>query len=593
MPKLVANTDKRIFHLVSVLAMGLAIWSYLPTLKFEFTFYDDQHILLEQSELFAHGSVGQRVENIVLNSYPREEPLIVRDLSWLLDSIVFEPGNPFGYHFSNVLYHGLVIFLAFWLLVRLINFRVAVISISIIAVLAVHTEPVAWIMGRKDILSALFCLLSMHLYLRYKRQSQKGLQILLYGAMTVCSVAAYLSKISALVLPILLALVALFEAIDADKSKRAQFGGKYLTRTALEIAPVLLLAIGVFAAYHSNQENYGVLARVHEYSVSDYLKVAFIINPLVLIEYIKMVVAPYNFFAFYDEPSLDTVSNWFHYTKAISVFSIIGLIAWHMWRTNRKALIFLTCFFVILLPYANWKHFGFWYANRYVYFAALFLVPALVSYLLPYFNQSKNWSVKVALLTVFLLVVFNNYNYRQEHLYVWQNGETLWLNEVSRPDAPLVAYNNLTSYYISRAKYSTETARGGWLDKAKAINQVIFNMPIRQRDQELLAITHVNGAATTDDALQKLDAYTQAIDIAPGYSTAQFGMAITNYKLAMSEQNEEQKMLYAQQSLHYFRQHLDNSGTLSSTRDRHSVILNQLQAKFPGLEIPELNNTVQ
>ena len=164
-----ANTNKRSLQLISILIMGLAVWSYLPTLKFEFVFYDDNLVLLQQPELFEQGSIRLRVENILF-SYPRLEPLIVRDLSWLLDNIAFEHGNAFGYHFSNVLYHGFVLFLLFWLLVQLTDIRVAIISLGIIAVLAVHTEPVAWIMGRKDILYALFSLLSMNFYLRFRQK---------------------------------------------------------------------------------------------------------------------------------------------------------------------------------------------------------------------------------------------------------------------------------------------------------------------------------------------------------------------------------------------------------------------------------------
>jgi len=571
--------------------MVLAIWSYLPTLKFEFTFFDDNRILLQQPKLFAHGSVIHRVENIVF-TYPRDEPMIVRDLSWLFDSIVFGFKNPFGYHFMNVLYHGFVLFLLFWLLIQLTDFRVAIISLGIISVLAVHVEPVAWIMGRKDILCALFCLLSMHFYLRFRRQKQHKTRILLYSATVICSIAAYLSKISAVILPMLLALIAVFESIDTNGYARVQCGRKNLTRIALEIAPILLLALIVYGGYQSVLEHFGVLARAHPYSVSDHLIVAFVVNPLVLVEYLKIVIAPDNLSVFYTEPSIDTVFTWRHYVQAISVFALVGLIAWHMWRTNRKALLLLTCFFVILLPYGNWKYFGFSHANRYIYFAVLFLVPAVVAYLLPYFRQTKSWVVKISLVTVFLVVMFNNFAYRQQNLYVWQNGETLWLNEVSRPNAPLRVYNGLTSYYISRAADAKKTERIGWLKKAKASNQMIFNMPIKQHDQGSLAVTYYNEGFVTDDLFEQLQAFEHALDITPTYPAALQAAALCYFNLAQGEQTANKRTLYAQQSLQYYRRLFENPGTLSDSRDQHLMMLYQLKTKFPELEIPELNSTM-
>ena len=110
-------------------------------------------------------------------------------------------------------------------------------------------------------------------------------RILLYSATVICSVAAYLSKISAVVLPVLLVLIALFESVDANTSNRVQLGRKNLTLISLEIAPILMLALIVYGGYQSILEQYGVLSRAYPYSASDYLKVAFVINPLILIEY--------------------------------------------------------------------------------------------------------------------------------------------------------------------------------------------------------------------------------------------------------------------------------------------------------------------
>jgi hypothetical protein len=492
-----------------------------------------------------------------------------------------------------VLYHGLVLFLLFWLVVQLTDFRVAAISSVVIAVLAVHVEPVAWIMGRKDILYALFSLLSMHFYLRFRKQTHIRSKILLYCAIIVCSVAAYMSKISAVILPVLLVLIAICESIDSDASNKVRLTRKDFTRIALEITPVLLLALIAYIGYRYNQEQYGVLARAYTYSPSDYLKVAFLINPLVLTELPKLIVAPNNLSIFYNDPALNTLFTWHHYVKAISVFSLIGLAVWHMWRTNIKALLLLTCFFVILLPYGNWKYFGFSYADRYLYFAVLFLIPALVSYLHPYMYQTNRWGLKIGIITVFLITIYNNYTYRQQHLYVWQNGETLWRNAISSPNASLRAYNSLTEYYITRASYAKKSEKTVLLEKAKANNQTIFNMPIKQGDPRLLAISYHNEGLITHDLSEQLQAFNQALDILPTYSDAMQSIALCYFKLAQREVDANKKSLYAQKSLHYFRQHIENPSSLSYTRSHSLEMLYQLKTKFPNLEIPDLDNAIR
>src|ERR1039458_6577835 len=155
------NGPSRMRHyrsLLTGLLLAMAAWGmYLPSVRYGFVHYDDVRILLNHPELYGQTNFYADLRAIFVTSFPREEPLLLRDVSWALDSRIFGFGNAFGYHLGNVLLHGMVVAMMFAFLLgttRRYGFALAV-SIAWLA-LAIHTEPVAWIMGSKYILSALF-----------------------------------------------------------------------------------------------------------------------------------------------------------------------------------------------------------------------------------------------------------------------------------------------------------------------------------------------------------------------------------------------------------------------------------------------------
>jgi len=71
------------------------------------------------------------------------------------------PGNAAAFHAANIILHAGVTILAFWLAVRLFDERIAVIAAALFAIHPIHTEAVTSIVGRAELLAALFGLLAV------------------------------------------------------------------------------------------------------------------------------------------------------------------------------------------------------------------------------------------------------------------------------------------------------------------------------------------------------------------------------------------------------------------------------------------------
>lgn len=110
--------------------------------------------------------------------------------------------EPLGYHLGNVLLHafitGLYTYTAALLFKR--KFPTAIAGV-LFAAHPVHTEAVAGIVGRADLLSCLFFLLSFLCYLRYCKYRDKrklghspSSRWLPLGGVLLCTLAAMLSK---------------------------------------------------------------------------------------------------------------------------------------------------------------------------------------------------------------------------------------------------------------------------------------------------------------------------------------------------------------------------------------------------------------
>lgn len=127
-------------------------------------------------------------------------------LSFTSDYLIFGM-DPWGFHFTNFIFHILNTVLVFWLFFLLTKDRMFAFLIGLMfSFHPLHVESVAWITERKDVLYAFFYLLAMISWIFWREKNKKG-----YLALTFVSfILSLLSKSMAVTLPAVLILIDVF-----------------------------------------------------------------------------------------------------------------------------------------------------------------------------------------------------------------------------------------------------------------------------------------------------------------------------------------------------------------------------------------------
>lgn len=132
-----------------------------------------------------------------MEQFPHYRPLTY--FSFSLNYLIFGQ-SPFWFHLVNVLINGLVCWLLFVVSRRLFrNDLLAFVTAIFFAILPVHTEAIAYIKARDELLVALFGMLAWLAFLRATEQTNIRTKWSFLSGVFVF--AAFLSKESALVLP--------------------------------------------------------------------------------------------------------------------------------------------------------------------------------------------------------------------------------------------------------------------------------------------------------------------------------------------------------------------------------------------------------
>ena len=142
------------------------------TLRHDFVNFDDHAYVYENPQitrgLTADGLVGAFTHTHAGNWHP------LTTISHMFDCQLY--GLQAGWHhFTNVLLHTVAVLLLFLVLNQMTGaFWQSAFVASLFAIHPLHVESVAWVSERKDVLSAVFFMLTLGAYVRYVRKPSVG-----------------------------------------------------------------------------------------------------------------------------------------------------------------------------------------------------------------------------------------------------------------------------------------------------------------------------------------------------------------------------------------------------------------------------------
>jgi len=549
--------------LTGVLLVVAAWMLYLPSVRYGFVYYDDVRILRDHPELYGQPHFADNVRAIFVTCFPREEPLLARDVTWAIDSQLFGFGNPFGYHLGNVLLHGLVVASMFAFLLGITRrYAFALGTTVAYLALAVHTEPVAWIMGRKDILSTLWMLLALCAQTRRLTAQSVAAQCGWFAVTMLCFVVALLSKISVLTFPLMLLLHAVFlPYLRGERPPEAPLAGWCgLVREGLLLIPSLAVSGLVYVWYQRTLVQMGMFDRGYPAKGLDHLWNLMMFNPPAFWVYLKQIFLPSHNTVLYAWPTVALAYPAWQIAASLLTIAAIGGAGVWLFRCRKDLFFYYGAFLALAIPYVNLIYMGIIVADRYAYFAA-FCILAIAASIAVHALRHPQPALRIGVLAgclVFLGVnLFQKLSYQTE----WRNAETLWQYHIGLPHPRPTAFGNLAAYYYAAALADPAHAEvsmrkmavvvdGGfaefWRDRKQPAPQETYFLCFLKA-----IIQEVNG-----DFKGALTSLLTSDQLHPRFASTKLNLARLYRKLGKTDTDLRQRAAYAQAAQDRFAEYV-------------------------------------
>lgn len=548
---------------ICLLLFCVTLAIYSPSFRFGFINYDDERVLLDHPELYNQPTPAGSLKAIVFENYPREEPLLVRDISWAMDSRIFGFRNPAGYHYVNVVMHSAVVVLLFiFLYLTTLRLGISLVTTMLFLALAVHVEPVDWVMGRKDILSGFFVLLCLTGQCKMLIAGRKALQYSWYLFSLLCFVLSLFSKISVCFLPGVLFLhMVLFKHLRSEVPPESSCPWRFaFTRALPLVLPHVLIAIAVAHWYFGVLSQYGVLDRGYSTTFLRHIWNLAIIDPQVMARYIGLIFAPHNLSIFYTWPDLSPHYGWLQIAASVSIIITFAFVGIWLWVRRKDLAFYYFSFFMLMISYLNLKYIGIWMASRYLYLSSFCVLAIAVSVVFPPPGRMRSGRL-AGILGVALLLVCGVFNLVVKFSYQssWQNNETLWSHEISLSATRVYAYDSLASFYYNRGtaeqdpKKRDEDLRKleSVVEKAEARFWLDRQQPPPRELYTLYFVKALVAQVKKEPLESQLQALKKAEELNPRFHAVLFELAVFYYRRAL-ESGPDSRETLARTSLDYF-----------------------------------------
>ncbi|MBE9531887.1 MAG: hypothetical protein IME98_03685, partial [Proteobacteria bacterium] len=240
--------NSRILWALAIIAAVVTFLIYLPVLDNGFVNWDDPYYVYRNPNIRSLDIIWAFTAEVSSNWHP------LTLLSHSLDYALFGL-NPKGHHLTNILLHSINTFLVAILFFRLtmlglkdekssktlFALTASLITALFFGIHPLRVESVAWISERKDLLYALFYILSLITYITYAirvKNNEAGAKGF-YAAALILFALSLMSKPMALSLPIVLVIIDIFPLERTNI--RELFGKKKMV--LIEKIPFVLCSI--------------------------------------------------------------------------------------------------------------------------------------------------------------------------------------------------------------------------------------------------------------------------------------------------------------------------------------------------------------
>ena len=417
--------------LIAILGGG-AFWNALDG---EFV-WDDKSLVVENDYVKRSGNIpdfflsdfSEHSAHPHRSGYYR--PVIL--LSYFIDSALWGD-HPKGFHGTNVLFHVLNSVLVYWLALTLANRTVGLIAGLLFAAHPIHTEAVAWVAGRTDVICCFFCLVSLLCFVRSSTSVGRW-RIVWYLSSLLGLGLGLLSKETAIVLPLLFIVYDWYWRTDGRRI------GHYAGAFAIA---------GIYMIVRSSA--LGQLGPDREYYGGS-VWVTLLTSVRILASYLGLLLAPVRLNAM-RSATYPVIRSPFQWSFAASVLAAGSLLvaAWKLAKVSKGASFGIVWIVVTLLPVLNIVPLHELFAERFLYIPSVGFCLALGTALDGMFRSKR--ASKVGGLGLTALMVGIYVVIAVDRNADWRDEITLYTRTAEDSPEAYTAYYNLGTAYLVRGEY--------------------------------------------------------------------------------------------------------------------------------------------